>query len=77
MRIRVHRCRRGRSAGVTAFTTDSSTTRPSALPSDSSQARSGCGIRPTTLRRSLQMPAMLFDRSVWVGLIGRNTAGVA
>ena len=32
--------------------------RPSALPSAGSQARSGCGIRPTTLRASLQMPAI-------------------
>src|SRR5579859_2672099 len=31
---------------------------PSSLPSNGSQARSGCGIRPATLRRSLQMPAM-------------------
>ena len=31
---------------------------PSSLPSSGSQARSGCGIRPATLRRSLQMPAM-------------------
>ena len=35
--------------------------RPSALPSTGSQARSGCGIRPTTLRASLQMPAMLLS----------------
>ena len=40
-------------------TTESNRTRPSALPSAGSHARSGCGIRPTTLRRSLQMPAML------------------
>ena len=42
-----------------ALTTDSNSTRPSALPSTRSQARSGCGIRPTTLRASLQIPAML------------------
>ena len=44
-----------------ACITDSNITRPSALPSAASQARSGCGIRPTTLRRALQMPAMLFS----------------
>src|SRR5204863_6043976 len=43
---------------ASALTTDSKRTRPSALPSAGSQARSGCGIRPTTLRPSLQMPAM-------------------
>src|SRR2546421_4101291 len=35
------------------------TPRPSAEPSRSSQARSGCGIRPMTLRVRLQMPAIL------------------
>ena len=43
-------------------TTDSKRTRPSALPSTVSHARSGCGIRPTTLRFVLQMPAMLSMR---------------
>src|ERR1700722_6004718 len=33
--------------------------RPSAEPKIASLARSGCGIRPATLRASLQMPAML------------------
>src|SRR5262245_17812696 len=33
-------------------------TTPSAEPRIGSDARSGCGIRPTTLRASLQMPAM-------------------
>ena len=32
---------------------------PSLDPSKSSQARSGCGINPSTLRSRLQMPAML------------------
>src|SRR6185436_16827529 len=41
-----------------ACTTDSKMARPSALPSIDSQARSGCGIRPTTLRASLQRPAI-------------------
>src|SRR5688572_586222 len=44
---------------VTYLTTDSRTTRPSELPRESSQARSGWGIRPTTLRPSLHKPAML------------------
>ena len=49
------------SCGVSnAFTMDSRMTRPSTPPSAGSQARSGCGIMPTTLRRSLQMPAMAF-----------------
>src|SRR4051812_22667760 len=43
---------------VSAAMTDSNITRPSALPSDSSQARSGCGIKPTTFRCSLQIPAI-------------------
>src|SRR5262249_1048408 len=34
-------------------------TRPSALLSNSSLARSGCGISPSTLRPRLQIPAML------------------
>ena len=42
-----------------AAITDSKMHQPSALPVASSQARSGCGIRPTTFRVSLQMPAML------------------
>ena len=45
-------------AEESARTTDSNSTSPSPLPSIGSQARSGCGIMPTTLRRSLQMPAM-------------------
>src|SRR5690606_15374786 len=40
---------------ASAATTDSKRTSPSSLPSAASQARSGCGIRPTTLRVSLQM----------------------
>src|SRR6266487_2585665 len=32
--------------------------RPSALPSIVSHARSGCGINPPTLRRSLHIPAI-------------------
>ena len=50
---------------------------PSALPSTVSQARSGCGIRPTTLRRSLQIPAMLLSDAVRVGLVGDRAARVA
>src|SRR5205823_4357173 len=32
---------------------------PSVLPNNASEQRSGCGIRPRTLRPRLQMPAML------------------
>src|SRR5262249_21677884 len=39
-------------------TADSRITSPSVLPSGDSHARSGCGISPTTLRASLQRPAM-------------------
>ena len=37
---------------------DSSRTTPSAVPRRASLARSGCGMRPTTLPASLLMPAM-------------------
>jgi len=40
-------------------TMESNTLRPSTWRSASSAARSGCGIRPSTLPRSLTMPAML------------------
>ena len=53
------RIARGRAAR--AFNDRLEQRRPSALPSTSSQARSGCGIRPTTFRASLQMPAMLLS----------------
>src|SRR5215472_16080623 len=33
---------------------------PSALPSCSSEARSGCGIKPKTFRSRLQIPAMFW-----------------
>jgi hypothetical protein len=60
---------RGRGLGVRARTgrdqtgagtpsSDRSRTAPSTSPVSSSQARSGWGIRPTTLRPSLQIPAM-------------------
>ena len=77
----VRRCivMRGRSRAARATapdanggTTDSNITQAVGLPSAISQARSGCGIRPTTLRRSLQMPAMLFDRAVGIRLVGRR-----
>src|SRR5262249_62371361 len=41
-----------------ALTMDSKIARPSTPPSSGSQARSGCGIMPTTFRASLQMPAI-------------------
>src|SRR4029078_10078148 len=43
---------------VSAASTDSNMTRPSALPSDASHARSGCRIRPTTLRASPALPGI-------------------
>src|SRR5262249_34762761 len=43
-----------------APTIDSKIMRPSTPPSSGSHARSGCGIIPTTLRRSLQMAAIAF-----------------
>ena len=51
-------CRRERCRRAARRSTDSNITRPSALPSDISHARSGCGIKPTTFRASLQMPAI-------------------
>src|SRR5262249_12091904 len=45
-------------AATSEFTMLSKITRPSAEPTSGSEARSGCGIRPITLRRSLQIPAM-------------------
>ena len=41
-----------------AASSDRNKTTPSAEPSITSDARSGCGMSPTTLRPSLQMPAM-------------------
>src|SRR5216117_4026434 len=41
-----------------ALTIDSKIMRPSSPPSSASQARSGCGIMPTTLRDRLQIPAI-------------------
>src|SRR3954469_25326214 len=38
---------------------DANSILPSSLPSSASEARSGCGIRPTTLPRALHVPAML------------------
>ena len=57
--------------------TDSNSTRPSALPSAVSHARSGCGINPTTLRASLQMPAMLLSDPFGLDGVGDLAAGVA
>ena len=49
--------RGNRHAPVTARS-DSQIARPSSPPSAGSEARSGWGIMPTTLRRALQIPAM-------------------
>ena len=43
---------------ASVVTTESSTTRPSSLPRIDSQARSGCGMSPTTFRFSLHTPAI-------------------
>src|SRR5579863_8665456 len=48
-----HRVRAG-----TAENKDSKMARPSVDPMSGSQARSGCGIMPITLRSLLRMPAM-------------------
>ena len=53
-----------------ALTTDSSTTRPSALPIHGSEARSGWGISPTTLRAALQIPAMLWREPLGFAVVG-------
>src|SRR5690606_4932234 len=45
-------------APARASSSEPSTTVPSAEPSSASTARSGCGIMPSTLPRSLTMPAM-------------------
>ena len=44
--------------GISYSARASSSTRPSAEPSSGSEARSGCGISPTTLRPTLHTPAM-------------------
>src|SRR5260370_1308053 len=58
-------CRSHQAVAFAAETSDSTSdrkiTRPSAEPSANSTARSGCGIRPATLRSRLQMPAMLWS----------------
>src|SRR3954467_11824596 len=64
-----------RPPAATWDSTDSNSTRPSALPSIDSQARSGCGISPTTLRAALQMPAMLLTAPF--GFAASVTAPVA
>ena len=63
--------------GAAALITDSNSTRPSSLPSAASHARSGCGIRPTTLRASLQMPAMLLTEPFGIGGVGDLARRVA
>ncbi len=52
-RVGASPCRRGRGQQR-----PQAATRRRLEPSSSSQARSGCGMRPTTLPASLQMPAM-------------------
>ena len=43
---------------VAGASSDRSMTRPSVEPRSASEARSGCGMSPTTFRPSLQIPAM-------------------
>ena len=45
--------------------------RPSAEPRIVSLARSGCGIRPATLRASLQIPAMLRKEPLGLAALGQ------
>ena len=52
------RHRAHRAAHESASASASNMTRPSAPPSAGSAARSGCGIRPSTVRAGLRMPAM-------------------
>src|SRR4029453_3613452 len=52
--------------------TDCHKRRPSSPPISASQARSGCGIIPSTFPRSLMMPAIL--RSLPLGLASAVTA---
>ena len=47
-------------ARVSDLNTDANTFCPSAPPKSGSTARSGCGINPQTLPRSLTIPATLF-----------------
>src|SRR5581483_6648624 len=63
-------------AVANAFTIDSRMTSPSTLPSRGSQARSGCGIMPTTLRRSLQMPAFAWTDPFGFAASSRRPSGV-
>ena len=64
-------------AAPAACTTDSNSTRPSALPSTASHARSGCGIRPTTLRAFVADAGDVVQRAVRVGRVGDLAARVA
>ena len=74
MRSRLLAPRTATAAGarrVNHCTADCSITRPSAPSIASSHARSGCGIRPTTLRASLQRPATFATDPL--GLLSRVT----
>ncbi len=53
---------------------DSRITRPSAEPSRGSEARSGCGIRPMTLRLRAQNPGDIAQRSVGIVEIAEHDA---
>ena len=53
---------------ITALMIDSKTPRPSVPPTISSQTRSGCGIRPKTLRFTVADAGDVAERSVGIGL---------
>src|SRR5262249_18790453 len=60
-----------------ASTMDLKMTRPSEESSADSMARSGCGIRPATLRSRLQMPAMLCIEPLGLPAASLQPSGVA
>src|SRR5262249_12829548 len=63
-------------APTRASTIDLKTTRPSAESSAPSIARSGCGIRPPTLRSRLQIPAMLCIEPLGLPAASSEPSGV-
>src|SRR5262249_47843512 len=63
-------------APTRASTMDLKMTRPSAESSAGSMARSGCGIRPATLRSRLQMPAMLCIEPLGLPATSSDPSGV-
>ena len=74
------RCRGHQAVAFAAVASDSTSdwkiTKPSAEPSADSTARSGCGIRPATLRSRLQMPAMLWSEPLGLPAASFAPSGV-